>query len=68
MLELNVGIMTACMPAMRLFVNWIRGEKVRSDSEAETIGGGGVWRRKRGGPGDREDGSLGSGHDGVVVV
>lgn len=59
MLELNVGIMTACMPAMKLFVTWVRGEKVRSDCEDETIGGGGVWRRKKGGLGDTEDGSLG---------
>lgn len=47
MMELNIGIMTACMPAMKLVVTWIRGEKRRGESEDETIGGGGKGIRIR---------------------
>lgn len=48
MLELYVGIMTACMPAMKLFITWIRGEGTkRGESEDMTIGGGRKGRRKR---------------------
>lgn len=43
MLELNVGVITACMPAIKLFVRWIRGPKptTHNGSENPTIGGGG---------------------------
>lgn len=59
--EIHVGIMTACMPAMKLFVGWIRGEKEVpiGDDEDETIGGGGQRKMK----GALEEGIGGSGSD-----
>lgn len=46
-LELNVGIITACMPAMKLFHKWMSGgeQTVPHDGGDGTIGGG---RRKVG--------------------
>lgn len=44
MAEYSVGIMTACMPGMKLFVTWMRGEKVQELSGEVTIGGGGGVR------------------------
>ncbi|KAL0638667.1 hypothetical protein Q9L58_002245 [Maublancomyces gigas] len=42
LVEMYVGIMTACMPAMNMFIKWIRGEKsVPAEPENDTIGGGG---------------------------
>lgn len=41
--ELNVGIMTTCMPGMKLFIAWVRGERkaVVDGALQDTIGGGG---------------------------
>lgn len=48
LVELNLGIIAACMPSMLLFVKWVRGEMTetkgstgRSRSQNPTIGGGG---------------------------
>lgn len=61
MLELYVGIMTACMPAMKLFVSWVREEEaVHRESEEVTIGGG--KKRKRKGV------VMDSGHESVVIM
>lgn len=59
--EIHVGIMTACMPAMKLFVGWICGEKEvqTGEDEGETIGGGGQRRKK----GALEEGVGGSDSD-----
>lgn len=47
MLELHVGILTACMPVMKLFVKWVWGGKnVRGGGGDGTIGGGG-WEGRR---------------------
>lgn len=64
--EIHVGIMTACMPAMKLFVGWIRGEKeVQSgENEGETIGGGGQRRKK----GALEEGVGGSDWSGMYEM
>lgn len=48
MAELNVGIMTTCMPGMKMFVSWARGVEgvVRVVVvEHNTIGGGARGRR-----------------------
>lgn len=44
LLELDIGIMTTCMPGMKLFVTWMRGTKAKAGLapvEDDTIGGGG---------------------------
>lgn len=47
--ELNVGIMTTCMPGMRMFVAWARGDRkvVVEDALQDTIGGGARCGRKK---------------------
>lgn len=48
LLELDVGIMTTCMPGMRLFLIWMRGEQkpIESTDQDDTIGGGPKWKRR----------------------
>lgn len=47
LLELDIGIMTTCMPGMKLFVTWMRGSQaVPLVVEEDTIGGGAGIRRK----------------------
>lgn len=61
LVEMYVGIMTACMPVMNMFLKWIRGEKsVPAEPENDTIGGGG-WRkgRNRGVQESQDSGGLG---------
>ncbi|KAL0631479.1 hypothetical protein Q9L58_009657 [Maublancomyces gigas] len=49
LLEINAGMMTACMPSMMLFWRWVKGENQKPDvigagggvGQASTIGGGG---------------------------
>lgn len=48
MTEFNVGIMTACMPGVKLFVKWMRGKKAAQPSAEVTIGGGGGVRHQAG--------------------
>lgn len=56
LVELLVGIMTACMPAMNLFVKWVRGQKVEQGlPEDDTIGGGGRKGRRNGGLQESKD-------------
>lgn len=50
LIEFNAGIITACMPSMLVFVNWVRGDLQRKESyvaDTATIGrgGGGLGRR-----------------------
>lgn len=46
MVECNVGIMTACMPGVMVFVRWMRGEAIEpavlgvEKGDLGTIGGG----------------------------
>lgn len=42
---LNVGIMTTCMPGMKMFVKWILGSEAVRVVEDNTIGGGARGRR-----------------------
>lgn len=47
MLEIHIGIMTACMPAVKLFVNEARGK--RKAWEVVTLNGDGRGGRELGG-------------------
>lgn len=68
LVENTIGILTACMPSMRMFVKWIRKDKgsgagAGQVEDEETIGGGGGKRRqkKNGVLTESDDGSKGSG-------
>lgn len=49
LVEFNAGIITACMPSMLVFVNWVRGDLQRKIHAVETAtigrGGGSLGRR-----------------------
>lgn len=44
--ELNVGIMTTCMPGMKMFIAWIRKPVDSGEQQEDTIGGGARGGRK----------------------
>lgn len=40
LVELGVGIMTTCMPGMKMYITWMRGAAKPVEQQQDTIGGG----------------------------
>lgn len=79
LVENTIGILTACMPSMRMFIKWIRTDKGSGGGagqveDEETIGGGGKRRQRNNGVLTESDGGskgggtyeLGNRVEGVV--